>query len=45
LNWFLVPEKIKNTTSTIAVITAIAFASNNVWYQDKQEAFNLLIRT
>ena len=45
LNWFLVLEKIKNTTSKIAVVTAIAFASNNAWYQYKQEAFNMLIRT
>lgn len=45
LNWFLVLEKIKNTTSKIAVVTAIAFASNKVWYHYKQEAFNMLIRT
>jgi transposase-like protein len=45
LNWFLVLEKIKNTTGKMAMVTAIAFASNNAWYQYKQEAFNMLIRT
>ena len=45
LNWFLVLEKIKNSTSKMATVTAIAFASNNVWFQYKQQLFNMLIRT
>lgn len=45
LNWFLVLEKINNSTSKIAIVTAIAFASNNVWFEYKQELFNMLIRT
>ena len=44
LNWFLVLEKIKNSTSKMAIVTAIAFASNSVWYEYKQQAFNMLIR-
>ena len=45
LNWFLVLEKIKDSTSKMATVAAIAFASNNVWYQYKQQLFNMLIRT
>ena len=33
LNWFLVLEKIKNATNRMAIVTAIAFASNDVWEQ------------
>ena len=45
LNWFLILEKIKNSTSKMATVTALAFASNNVWYEYKQQLFNMLIRT
>jgi transposase-like protein len=45
LNWFLVLKKIKNSTSKMATVTAIAFASNSVWYEYKQQLFNMLIRT
>ena len=45
LNWFLVLEKIKNSTSKMATVATIAFASNTVWYEYKQELFNMLIRT
>lgn len=45
LNWFLVLEKIKNSTSKITIVTAIAFASNSTWFEYKQQAFNMLIRT
>lgn len=45
LNWFLVLEKIKNSTSKITTITAIAFTSNSVWYEYKQQLFNMLTRT
>ena len=45
LNWFLVLEKIKNSTRKIATVATIAFASNTVWYQYKQQLFNMLIRT
>lgn len=45
LNWFLVLEKIKNSTSKMATVTAIAFASNKTWFEYKQQLFNMLIRT
>ena len=45
LNWFLVLEKIKNSTSKITTVAAIAFASNSAWYDYKQQLFNMLIRT
>lgn len=45
LNWFLVLEKIKNSTSKMTMVTAIAFASNNTWFEFKQQAFNMLFRT
>ena len=45
LNWFLVLEKIKRSTSKMATVEAIAFASNSTWYEYKQQLFNMLIRT
>ena len=45
LNRFLVLEKIKNSTSKMAKVAAIAFASNNAWYEYEQQLFNMLIRT
>ena len=45
LNWFLVLEKIKHSTSKMAKVAAIAFASNSAWYDYKQQLFNMLIRT
>ncbi len=45
LNWFLVLEKIKNSTSKMATVTAIAFVSNSAWFEYKQQLFNMLIRT
>lgn len=46
LNWFLVLEKIKNSTNRIATVTAIAFASNSAWMEFKNIAINnMLIRT
>jgi hypothetical protein len=45
LNWFLVLEKIKNSTSKMATVAAIAFASNSAWFEYKLQLFNTLIRT
>ena len=45
LNWFLVLEKIKNSTSKMMTVSAIAFTSNSAWYEYKHQAFNMLIRT
>ncbi len=45
LNWFLVLEKIKNSTSKMATVIAIAFASNNAWFEYKKQLFNMLTRT
>jgi transposase-like protein len=46
LQWFLVLEKIKNSTQKITAIAAIAFASNTVWVDFKNIAIdNMLIRT
>lgn len=36
LNWFLVLEKIKNSTNKLTTVAAIAFASNTAWYQYKE---------
>lgn len=35
LNWFLVLEKIKNSTNKITTVAAIAFTSNTAWYEYK----------
>lgn len=46
LNWFLVLEKIKNSTTRITTVAAIAFASNNAWMEFKNIALNhILFRT
>lgn len=46
LNWFLVLEKIKNTTNKMATVASIALASNQVWMQFKDIAINnMLFRT
>jgi len=45
LNWFLVLEKIKNSTTKMLTVTTIAFASNSAWFEYKQQLFNMLIRT
>lgn len=45
LNWFLVLEKIKNSTSKMATVVAIAFASNTAWFEYKKQLLNMLIRT
>jgi len=38
-------EKIKNSTSKMTTVAAIAFASNSTWFEYKQQLFNMLIRT
>ena len=46
LNWFLVLEKIKNSTSKMATAAAIAFASNTAWMEFKDIVVNnMLLRT
>lgn len=46
LNWFLVLEKIKNSTSKMATAAAIAFASNTAWMEYKNIVLNnMLFRT
>jgi len=46
LNWFLVLEKIKNSTSKMATAAAIAFTSNTAWIEFKNIALdNMLFRT
>lgn len=46
LNWFLVLEKIKNTTKRMEAVAYIAFGSNTVWSEFKNIAVdNMLIRT
>lgn len=46
LNWFLVLEKVKNSTLKLQSITAIAFASSTVWWDYKElGAINMLFRT
>jgi transposase-like protein len=46
LNWFLVLEKIKNSTNRMATVAAIAFTSNTVWTEFKNIAVeHILLRT
>ena len=46
LNWFLVLEKIKNSTGRMAMAAAIAFQSNTAWMEFKNIALhNMLIGT
>lgn len=46
LNWFLVLERIKNTTNRMATVASIAFASNQTWYIFKNLAVdNMFLRT
>lgn len=46
LNWFLVLEKIKNSTNRMATVAAIAFTSNSAWMEFKNIAINnMLFRT
>ncbi len=43
LNWFLVLEKIKNSTTRITTVVAIAFASNTAWMEFKSIAVNHIL--
>ena len=45
LNWFLVLDKIKDSTSKMTTAAAIEFASNSAWFDYKHQLFNVLIRT
>lgn len=46
LNWFLVLERIKNSTTSITTVAAIAFNSNMAWVEFKNVAINhILFRT
>jgi transposase-like protein len=46
LNWFLVLEKIKNSTNRMATVATIAFASNTAWTEFKNIAVeHMLFRT
>lgn len=46
LNWFLVLEKVKNSTSRLHNMALIAFASNTAWIEFKEQVFiNMLFRT
>ncbi len=46
LNWFLVLEKVKNSTLKLQSMAAIAFASSAVWWEFKEQgAMNMLFRT
>lgn len=46
LNWFLVLEKVKNSTQRLQSMSAIAFASSTVWWEFKEQAaINMLFRT
>ena len=43
LNWFLVLEKIKNSTNRMATVATIAFASNTTWTEFKNIAVNHML--
>ena len=46
LNWFLVLEKVKNSTSKLQTMAAIALTSSSVWWEFKDLALNnMLLRT
>lgn len=45
LNWFLVLEKIKNSTDRINNVASIALASNTAWFAYKDALYNMLLRT
>ncbi len=46
LNWFLVLEKIKNSTGKLQNMAAIAFTSSTVWWEFKEPyVMNMLFRT
>ena len=46
LNWFLVLEKVKNSTSKLHNMALIAFASNSAWWEYKEQLLiNMLFRT
>ena len=43
LNWFLVTEKLKQTTERIATVAVLAFASNTAWMELKDIALNNML--
>jgi transposase-like protein len=46
LNWFLVLEKVKNSTSKLQTMATIALTSSSVWWEFKDLALNnMLLRT
>ncbi len=46
LNWFLVLEKIKNSTTRLQNMATIAFTSSTVWWEFKEQGvMNMLFRT
>ena len=46
LNWFLVLEKIKNSTTRLQNMATIAFTSSTVWWECKEQGvMNMLFRT
>ncbi len=46
LNWFLVLEKIKNSTTRLQNMALIAYASNTAWMEFKEQAFiHMCLRT
>ena len=46
LNWFLVLEKVKNSTSKLQTMATIALTSSSVWWGFKDLALNnMLLRT
>lgn len=45
LNWFLVLEKLKNSTQKISSIVTIALTSNTTWFDYKNNLFNIYFRT
>jgi hypothetical protein len=45
MNWYLVLEKIKDSTKKIATVAHIALESNLTWFAYKRESINMYYRT
>jgi len=45
MNWFLILEKIKYNTRKMTVAANIALNSDRAWYDNKQQLYNIYLRT
>jgi len=45
MNWFLILEKIKYNTRKMTVAANIALNADRAWYDNKQQLYNMYLRT